>query len=118
MLIEAIHRGDPTVLWYSHDFVCNLLCNPSNELCWNNDLVNYQDGKLFKFKLKFLENELAWFQWQKCVNIRKRATSKAGNLGIKEGGHGRVEATNSIISLAPSVFRTQSNMYNGSFLRK
>ena len=59
MLIEAIHRGHPTVLWYSHDFVSNLLCNPSNELCWNNALVSYRDGKLFKFNLKSLENELA-----------------------------------------------------------
>ena len=48
----------------------------------------------------------------------KEQLSKAGNLGIKEGGHGRVEATNSIISLAPSVFRTQSNMYNGAFMQK
>lgn len=68
-LIETIHKGDPTVPFYSHDFVSDLLFNPSNKPSWNNACVNCQDGKLFKFNLGSLENEFTWFQWQKKVSV-------------------------------------------------
>ena len=36
MLIEPIHRGDPAVHFYSHDFVFYLVCYPLMKLSWNN----------------------------------------------------------------------------------
>uniref|UniRef100_A0A0L8FJJ2 Uncharacterized protein n=1 Tax=Octopus bimaculoides TaxID=37653 RepID=A0A0L8FJJ2_OCTBM len=57
-LQPANHRVDQTVPLYSHDFVSDLVCNPTIELCWNNICSIRQNEKLFKFDSESLEEEL------------------------------------------------------------
>ena len=71
LILLALHKFDSVYRLYSHELPVGIICDGTNDICWNNMCSKYKDAA--KFHDLYVLNETdknkccTWYQWEKVV---------------------------------------------------